>query len=170
MTAATAYYRMVAEPGIPSVTIEREVAAPRDVVFRCFTEPDLLVQWLGPRKYGMRVDHMDVRHGGSWSFVNIDPETGAEFAFRGVYHGEPTPDQFVQTFEYLGAPGHISMDTLNLVDRGDGRTLIRTTSLFQSVEARDAMIEHGMEDGVKEGYERLDELVERIGATGRGEG
>jgi uncharacterized protein YndB with AHSA1/START domain len=168
MTAATAHYRIVAEPGIPSVTIEREVAAPRGVVFRCFSRPELLAQWLGPRKYEMRIDHMDVRHGGSWSFVHIDPETGAEYAFRGVYHGDPTPDQFVQTFEFLGAPGHVSMDTLNLIDRGDGRTLIRTTSLFQSVEARDAMIEHGMEVGVKEGYERLDELVERLGAQAEG--
>ena len=162
MTAATAHYRIVAEPGIPSVTIEREVAAPRDLVFRCFTDRELLPQWLGPRRYGMRIEEMDVRHGGSWRYVNMDPETGAEFAFRGVFHGEPTPDQFVQTFEFLGAPGHVSMDTLQLVDRGAGRTLIRTTSLFQSVEARDAMIEHGMEDGVREGYERLDELVDRL--------
>jgi uncharacterized protein YndB with AHSA1/START domain len=162
MTAATAYYQLVAEPGIPSVTIEREVAAPRDLVFRCFTEPELLKQWLGPRKYEMRVDELDVRHGGTWSYVHIDPETGAEYAFRGVFHGAPSPDQFVQTFEFLGAPGHVSMDTLQLVDRGDGRTLVRTISLFQSVEARDAMIEHGMEYGLKEGYERLDELVGRI--------
>jgi uncharacterized protein YndB with AHSA1/START domain len=166
MTAATAHYRMTAEPGIPTVTIEREVAAPRALVFRCFTEPDLLAQWLGPRRYGMRIEHMDVRHGGSYRYVNIDPETGAEFAFRGVFHGDPSPDQFVQTFEFLGAPGHVSMDTLQLVDRGDGRTLIRTTSLFQSVEARDAMIEHGMEGGVREGYERLDELVAGLGRNG----
>jgi uncharacterized protein YndB with AHSA1/START domain len=157
---------MTAEPGIPTVTIEREVAAPRALVFRCFTEPDLLAQWLGPRRYGMRIEHMDVRHGGSYRYVNIDPETGAEFAFRGVFHGDPSPDQFVQTFEFLGAPGHVSMDTLQLVDRGDGRTLIRTTSLFQSVEARDAMIEHGMEGGVREGYERLDELVAGLGRNG----
>ncbi len=162
MTAATAHYRIVAEPGAPSVTIEREVAAPRDLVFRCFTDRDLLPQWLGPRRYATRIEEMDVRHGGSWSYVNIDPETGAEFGFRGVYHGEPTPDQFVQTFEFLGAPGHVSMDTLQLIDRRDGRTLIRTISLFQSVEARDAMLEHGMEYGVKEGYERLDELVDRL--------
>ena len=166
MTAATAYYRIVAEPGIPSVTIEREVAAPRDLVFRCFMEADLLAQWLGPRKYEMRVDELDVRHGGAWSYVHIDRDTGAEYAFRGVFHGDPTPDQFVQTFEFLGAPGHISMDTLQLVDRGDGRTLVRTISLFQSVEARDAMLEHGMEYGVREGYERLDELVARVADRG----
>jgi uncharacterized protein YndB with AHSA1/START domain len=168
MTTATAHHRIVAEPGIPSVTMEREVAASRDLVFRCFTEADLLVQWLGPRKYGMRVDELDVRHGGAWRYVNIDPETGAELAFRGVFHGEPSADQLVQTFEFLGAPGHVQMDTLQLVDRGDGRTLIRTTSVFQSVEARDAMLEHGMEDGMKQGYERLDELVGRLADEGRG--
>jgi len=162
MTAATVHYRLVAEPGVPSVIIEREVSAPRDLVFRCFTEADLLAQWLGPRKYEMRVDELDVRHGGAWRYVHIDRETGAEYAFKGVFHGDPSPEQFVQTFEFLGAPGHVSMDTLQLEDRGDGCTLIRTISLFQSVEARDAMIEHGMEYGLKEGYERLDELVGRI--------
>jgi uncharacterized protein YndB with AHSA1/START domain len=168
MTTATAYYRMVAEPGVPSVTIEREVVAPRDLVFRCFTEAELLAQWLGPRKYEMRVEELDVRHGGAWRYLHIDRDSGAEYEFRGVFHGDPSPDQFVQTFEFLGAPGHVSMDTLQLVDRGDGRTLIRSISLFQSVEARDAMLEHGMEDGLKEGYERLDELVGRVAGEGRG--
>ena len=163
MTTATAPLTVIAEPGSHAVITEREVAAPRDVVFRCYTDPTLLAQWLGPRKYGMRVETFEPRHGGAWRFVNTDPETGMEFAFQGVFHGEPSPDRWVQTFEFLGAPGYVSLDTLELVDLG-GRTLIRTTSLHPSVEARDAMVEHGMAEGMADGYSRLDELVASLQA------
>ena len=158
-TAAT---RLVAEPGSPLVSLEREVAAPRELVFRAYTEPALLAQWLGPRRLTMRVDEMDVRHGGAWRYVSIDID-GTEYGFRGVFHGTPSPDRITQTFEFEGAPGHVSLDTLVLEDRG-GRTLIRTTSVHQSVEARDAMIASGMEGGVVEGFERLDELLASLGA------
>ena len=110
----------------------------------------------------MRVDELDVRHGGAWRYVNIDTD-GTEYGFRGVFHGTPSPDRMIQTFEFEGAPGHVSLDTLVLEDLG-GRTLIRTTSVHQSVEARDAMIASGMEGGVVEGFERLDELLARLGA------
>jgi uncharacterized protein YndB with AHSA1/START domain len=164
MSTRTAPTTLVAEPGSPLITMEREVAAPRDLVFRAHTEPALLAQWLGPRRLAMRVDRFELRHGGAWAYTHIDTD-GSEYGFRGVFHGTPSPDQTVQTFEFLGAPGHVSLDTLRLVDLGDRRTLIRTTSAFQSVEARDAMVEAGMEGGVVEGYERLDELVARLQAT-----
>jgi uncharacterized protein YndB with AHSA1/START domain len=164
MTPGTAPVSLVAEPGIPLITMERVVAAPRELVFRAHTEPGLLAQWLGPRRLRMRVDRFEPQHGGAWAYTHIDTD-GTEYGFRGVFHGTPSPDQTVQTFEFLGAPGHVSLDTLRLVDLGSGRTLVRTTSAFQSVEARDAMIEAGMEGGVVEGYERLDELVARLQAT-----
>ena len=164
MTTATAQLKVTAEPGSHAVTTEREVDAPRDLVFRCFTERELIAQWLGPRKYEMRIDAFDVRHGGEWRYVHSDPETGAEYQFRGVFHGEPTLDGWAQTFEFLGAPGYVSLDTLELVDLGGDRTLIRSISLHQSVEARDAMIEHGMAEGMADGYSRLDELVETLKA------
>jgi uncharacterized protein YndB with AHSA1/START domain len=151
---------VTAPEGLPFVGIERDVDAPRDLVFRCFTEPDLLAQWLGPRRYRTRVDLYEVRDGGRWRYVNIDDD-GNEYAFHGVFHGPASPDRWVQTFEFEGAPGHVSMDTLVLEDLG-GRTRVRTHSVFQSVEARDAMVAAGMESGVREGYERLDELVAGI--------
>lgn len=164
MTTPTATVSITAEPGSPLITMEREVAAPRGLVFRAHTEPDLLAQWLGPRRLQTRVDCFEVRHGGAWAYTSIDTD-GSEYGFRGVFHGDPTPDLTVQTFEFLGAPGHVSLDTLRLVDLGGGRTLIRVTSTFQSVEARDAMVEAGMEGGVVEGYGRLDELVARLQAA-----
>ena len=154
--------QITAEPGVPQVLTSREVDAPRDLVFRAFTEPELLAQWLGPRKYTMTVDRYDARDGGSWRYRHTD-DAGNEYAFHGVFHGDPSPAQMVQTFEFEGAAGHVSLDTLSLEEH-DGRTTIRSNSLFQSVEARDAMVSSGMGDGMSQGYERLDELLAKLAA------
>ena len=152
--------QITAEPGVPQVITTRTFDAPRDVVFRAFAEPDLLVQWLGPRQFTMTIERYDLRDGGTYRYVHAD-DAGNAFGFHGVFHGDPSPDRMVQTFEFEGAPGNVSMDTLTLEEH-DGKTTVRTNSLFQSVEARDAMIEHGMAEGMSEGYDRLDELVAKL--------
>jgi uncharacterized protein YndB with AHSA1/START domain len=153
--------KITAPPGLPVIEIEREFAAPRDLVYRAHTDPELLAQWLGPRRLSMTIEHYDVRHGGTWRYVNHDAE-GNEYGFHGVFHGDPSPEAgIVQTFEFEGAPGHVSLDSLSLEER-DGRTLLRARSVHQTVEARDAMVEAGMEDGVNDGYDRLDELIARL--------
>jgi uncharacterized protein YndB with AHSA1/START domain len=149
-----------APEGVPQVTMTRAFEAPRELVFRAFTDPELLVQWLGPRRLTMEVDRYEVRDGGRWRYVHRD-EDGTEYGFHGVFHGDPTPDQMVQTFEFEGAPGHVQLDTARLEER-DGRTIIHMNSVFQSVEARDAMVGSGMADGVREGFAQLDELLERV--------
>jgi uncharacterized protein YndB with AHSA1/START domain len=156
--------QITAEPGSPYVDMTREFDAPRDLIFRAHTEPELLVQWLGPRRLTMIVDRMDVRDGGTWRYIHRDAD-GTEYGFHGVFHGTPSPDGIVQTFEFEGAPGHVSLDSLSLEER-NGRTLLRAHSVFQSVEARDAMIESGMEGGINEGYARLDELIARMVPVG----
>lgn len=155
--------KVTAEPGVPQVFTERTFDAPRELVFRAFVEPDLLVQWLGPRQYTMTIDRFDARDGGSYRYVHAD-DAGNAFGFHGVFHGEPSPDGFVQTFEFEGAPGNVSMDTLTLEER-DGKTTVRTNSVFQSVEARDAMVQSGMAEGMNEGYDRLEELVAKLVAN-----
>ncbi|MGZ5329236.1 MAG: SRPBCC domain-containing protein, partial [Actinomycetota bacterium] len=105
----------------------------------------------------------DARDGGSWRYVHSD-DAGNAFGFHGVFHGEPSPEGFVQTFEFEGAPGHVSMDTLTLEER-DGKTTVRTNSLFQSVEARDAMVQSGMAEGMNDGYDRLEELLATLVAS-----
>ena len=95
----------------------------------------------------------DIRDGGKWRFVHADAG-GHEHGFHGVFHGDPSPEGVVRTFEYEGAPGHVSMETLTLTDLG-GRTLVRTVSSFQAVEDRDAMIASGMERGVHDSDERM---------------
>ena len=152
--------QVTAQPGVPQVLTSRAFDAPRDLVYRAYTEPALLEQWLGPRKYTMTVDRFDLRDGGTWRYVFTDAG-GSTDGFHGVFHGVPSPEGIVQTFEYEGAPGHVSMDTVTFEER-DGTTTVRTNSVFQSVEARDAMIDAGMAGGMSEGYERLDEVLAKL--------
>lgn len=149
--------QITAEAGIPQIIIEREFDAPRDLVFRAFTDPELIVQWLGPRDLTMRIEKYDVRDGGRWRYVSTDAD-GNEYGFHGLFHGTPSPDGTVQTFEFEGMPGHVTLETLTLSER-HGRTLVRTVSSFQSVEDRDGMVQSGMERGVHDSHERLTELL-----------
>ena len=154
--------KVTAEPGVPQVITERTFDAPRELVFRAFTEPDLLIQWLGPRRLKMVIDRFETGHGGSYRYIHRDDD-GNEFAFRGVFHGDLSPDRLVQTCEWEGMPGHVSLDTATFEER-DGRTIVRTNSVFQTVEDRDGMVGSGMADGMREGYEQLDELLEQLEA------
>ncbi|GAA4589250.1 SRPBCC family protein [Planotetraspora phitsanulokensis] len=152
--------KITAEPGTAQIIIEREFDAPRDLVFRAYTEPELLVQWLGPRDLAMKIEEFDVRDGGKWRYISTDAD-GNEYGFHGVFHGTPTPDATVQTFEFEGVPGHVALERLTLEEQ-DGRTLVRTLSSFQSVEDRDGMVASGMERGVRDSDERLAELLKRL--------
>lgn len=156
--------RITADPGLPFIDIEREFAGPRELLYRAFVEPDLMVQWLGPAKYDTTVERMEVRHGGSWRFVQRGAD-GPEHAFRGVFHGEPSVDGITQTWEYEGWPGHVSLERVTFEER-EGRTTVRAHTAYQSIEDRDGMIESGMEGGVNEGYARLDALVARLAPAG----
>jgi uncharacterized protein YndB with AHSA1/START domain len=153
---------ITAEPGIPMIVITREFDAPRELVFRAHADPDLLVQWLGPRDLTTAIDRYEVRDGGTWRYVQTDAE-GNTYGFRGVFHGDPSPDAIVQTFEFEVAPGHVCLQSATFAERG-GKTLMRTVSSFQSVEDRDAMVASGMEHGVHDSAERLADLLARLQA------
>jgi uncharacterized protein YndB with AHSA1/START domain len=156
--------RVTAPAGTPFIEVEREFAAPRDLVLRAWTDPELVVRWLGPRRLTMRIDYWDLDgRGGAYRYIHSG-EDGVEHAFHGAFHRTAAdPYALLQTFEYEGAPGHVSLDELRLEDRG-GRTLARIRSVHQSVEARDAMIAAGMSEGLNDGFERLDDLL--AGALG----
>jgi uncharacterized protein YndB with AHSA1/START domain len=142
--------------GVPQIIVEREFAAPRELVARAHLDSELLPHWLGPRDLTLTVDRYETRDGGRWRYVQRDA-AGNEYGFHGVFHGEPSVDAIVQTFEYEGAPGHVKLDTTTFEDRG-GKTLLRTISSFQSVDDRDAMVASGMERGIRDSCERLDVL------------
>jgi uncharacterized protein YndB with AHSA1/START domain len=153
---------ITAETGVPLITITREFEAPRELVFRAHVDPGLLVQWLGPRELTMTVDRYDARDGGTYRYVHRDAQ-GGEYGFRGVFHGDPTPDGLVQTFEFEGAPGHVSLNLLTFTQHGS-RTELRTVASFTSVADRDAMIDADMSRGVRDGDDRLAELLAQLQA------
>jgi uncharacterized protein YndB with AHSA1/START domain len=149
--------RVIAEPGKQEVIIKREFDAPRSLVFKAYTDPDLIPQWWGPKRFATVIDKMDVSPGGLWRFVQRDA-CGNEYAFHGVYHEVLSPGRIVDTFEFEGTPGHVSLETLTLEDAG-GRTKVTARSVFQTVEDRDGMLSAGMEEGVLESMDRLAEVL-----------
>jgi uncharacterized protein YndB with AHSA1/START domain len=151
----------VTTPSDREIHIKREFDAPRDRVFAVYTDPALVPEWWGPRETTTIVDVMDVRAGGSWRFVARERD-GSETAFRGTYREVTPPERIVQTFEWEGMPGHISVETAVFEDLGD-RTKVTTTSVFHTTEERDGMLGSGMEGGMNQTYQRLDELLARLG-------
>jgi uncharacterized protein YndB with AHSA1/START domain len=151
--------QIVVDPEVPLVRIVREFDAPPEKVFRAHTDPELVVQWLGPRNTEMRVDHFDCRTGGSYRYVHVSD--GEEYGFHGSFHEVRPSEVIVQTFTFEGVPDGVALERLELQDLGNGRTRLTATSLVDSFEARDAFVASGMDTGVREGYERLDELLAR---------
>lgn len=157
--------RITAHPDQPFVDVEREFDAPRELVYRAHVDPDLIVEWMGPGRFTMEVERWDPRDGGAWRYVHRDSD-GNTFGFHGVFHGLQTVDGMTQTFEFEGAPGHVSLGTITFEDLGRGRSRTRVHSVYQSVEDRDAVVASGMGDGMSAGYDRLDTLLGRLVPVG----
>jgi uncharacterized protein YndB with AHSA1/START domain len=152
---------IAADPALPTITIIREFDAPVAHVYRAFAEPDLLAQWLGPRGTTMQVDHYDFRTGGAWRYRAENRD--GDVSFYGSFHEVRPEERIVQTFTVDGYPDGVSLETMTFEDLGGGRTRLTGLSVVESLESRDMILASGMEGGVVEGYERLDELLERIG-------
>jgi uncharacterized protein YndB with AHSA1/START domain len=151
--------KVTAVPGQPTITMTREFDAPRDLVFRCHTDPAMVSQWWGPRDYTTVVDRMKAEKGGTWRFIQRGKD--GEFAFNGVYHDVVAPERIIYTFEFEPMPGHVLLETLTFEEK-DGKTVLHDLSVFQSVEDRDGMMQAGMESGAKESMDRLDELLKAL--------
>lgn len=153
---------ITAKQGKQDLFITREFDAPRELVFKAHTDPNLFVQWLGPRGLTTTLETFEPVSGGRWRFIQKDKD-GNEYGFHGVFH-EVSPERMIQTFEFDGLPesGHVTLDTMTLEALPNDRTRLTAQSVFQSVSDRDGMIQSGMERGVNEGYERLDELLAKM--------
>lgn len=149
--------QIVADPALPTIVITREFEAPPERVFRAYTEPDLVAQWLGPRRLAIRIERYDARTDGSYRYVHVAAD-GTEYGFRGVFHEVRPSERIVQTFTFEGYPDGVSLETADFEDLG-GRTRVTTTSVVDSIEGRDAIIASGMEGGLREAYDRLEELL-----------
>lgn len=159
--ATTTKTEIHAEPGSQQIIMSRAFDAPRELLYRAYTEPKLLERWLGPHGMTMTVVQQELRDGGVWRFVHRGDADGVEHGFHGVFHGDPSPNGVVRTFEYEGYPGHVSLETLTFEER-DGQTIVHTNSVFQSIADRDGMVESGMEHGVNDSMEKLDELLAEL--------
>jgi uncharacterized protein YndB with AHSA1/START domain len=151
---------ITAQPGTPFIDIVREFDATPAQVFRVQTDPELLGKWMGPRDLELRLDEYDARPGGSYRFVHRDAQ-GGEYGFRGVFHTVVKNELVIQTFEFEGVPNQVAIETMTLTDLG-GRTRLHTHSVYPSVEGRDAAIASGMEHGIRDSMDRLEELCATV--------
>ncbi len=143
-------------PSEREIRAERIFDVPRDRVWRAFTDPVELAQWWG-RGNRLTVERMEVERGGHWRYVEHAPD--GDYGFEGRYREVTPPERLVQTFEWDGMPGYVSVTTTELEDLGDGRTRVVTTAQFFTSEERDGMLDGGMEQGMNESYAALDRLL-----------
>ncbi len=148
---------IIVPEGLPIIEIKREFDAPVDRLFRAFVDKDLFAQWVGPRSIDTRVDTWDCSTGGRYRYVSIDD--GQEYGFYGSFHEVRENERIVQTFTFEGWPDGVALEIMTFESLPDGRSRVHSVSVGESVEGRDSMVASGMETGVVEGYEKLDELL-----------
>jgi uncharacterized protein YndB with AHSA1/START domain len=145
-----------ADPKVPVIRLSRDFEATPEQLFRAHTDPVLFARWVGPDGMTTRIEHWDATSGGSWRYVSV--RDGTEYGFHGCFH-EVRVDRIVQTFTYDGEPDGVSLGTMWFEDLGGGRTRLRTQSLVDSFEARDAWLRSGMEVGLNQGYAKLERMI-----------
>jgi uncharacterized protein YndB with AHSA1/START domain len=160
MGASASSQLTVTTPSEREIVMTRVFDAPRDLVFEAHTSCEHMSHWWGPRKYEMVSCEIDFRPGGAWRIVHRGPE-GEIPGFRGEFREIQRSERIVWTFEWEGMPGHVSVDTVTF-EEIDGKTILRATSVFDTVEDRDGMLQSGMEEGAAETWDRLDEYLEDL--------
>jgi uncharacterized protein YndB with AHSA1/START domain len=153
---------IITPPGEPVIITRRFFKAPPELVYRALTEPEYIRRWLGPRRLETTVCEADLRVGGTWKLVHRAPD-GTDFAFHGKFLELDPPRKRVGTFVYEGAPEHVATETM-VCEAVDGGTMLISTMVHDSVEARDMHVASGMEEGILDSYSRLDELVAEVQA------
>ena len=159
MSTTTRTTTIEADPQVPTITMTREFDAPPDRVFQAWVDPELFAQWVGPRSLTTTIEHWDARTGGSWRYTSEREDL--KESFYGSFHEVRPSERLVQTFTWEGAPDGVSLETLTFEALEGGRTRIVGVSVVESMQLRDLILSSGMEVGVNEGYEKLDELLAR---------
>jgi uncharacterized protein YndB with AHSA1/START domain len=161
MSAATSNDTAIeADPNVPTITITRDFDAPAERVFRAWTEPDLVTQWLGPKSTTMKLAEWEAHTGGKYRYSawHDDEEVAS---FYGSFHEVRPSERIVWTFTWEGMPDGVSLETMTFEDLGDGRSRVTSVSVVDSFEARDMIMSSGMDTGVIEGFDKLDTLLAR---------
>ena len=153
-------------PSDTEILVTREFNAPRHLVWKVLTEPDLIKRWWAGQRGTVTDVAIDLRVGGSWRYV-MTADGGFEVGFHGEFREIDAPASMVQTEVYEGAPDGDSEPTLNhyaLAER-DGRTTLTVRTVVSSKDLRDTIIATGMEAGMQEGYDLLEELAADLAAA-----
>ncbi|HEV3223764.1 MAG TPA: SRPBCC domain-containing protein [Puia sp.] len=152
---------VIVEPGKQEFFVIREFEAPRAIVFKAFSDKKLLEDWLGGQQMKVKYEKFEPKAGGSYRYI-ITMGNGMSIGFHGVCHDFSSPERIIQTFEFEGLPetGHVVLETTKFEDLPSGRTKVTVQSVFQSLADRDGMVSAGMEKGVVDSHNRLDEMIE----------
>jgi uncharacterized protein YndB with AHSA1/START domain len=162
MTAGTSSgTALVRLPTDTQILITREFDAPRHLIFRAWTEPELVERWWYAERGEMTGVEIDLRVGGNWRFVMVTPG-GVEVGFHGEYREIVPDERLVWTEIYEGAPEAESLQTMILTER-DGRTTMTVLAEHASRSDRDAVIASGMEHGLRDALT----LLERVAVSVR---
>jgi uncharacterized protein YndB with AHSA1/START domain len=144
-------------PTDTQILITREFDAPRDLVYKAYTTPELVKRWWSAKRGEMTVADIDLRVGGGWRYVMVT-EDGFEVAFHGEYREIVPNERIVSTEVYEAMPDAAALDTLELSEV-DGRTTLTILVEHERKEHRDAHIESGMEDGLQDALDLLEEVA-----------
>jgi uncharacterized protein YndB with AHSA1/START domain len=156
----TSKLEVIAPATEPVIITHRFIKASPALLFKCWTIPEHMKQWLGPKELVMTSCEVDLRVGGGYRYVHRAPD-GQEYGFHGKYLEIDAPHRMVCTFVFEPFPDNEAIDTLTLEEK-DGGTLVTTHTRHTSIEARNGHLSGGMERGMTEGYERLEALVRTL--------
>lgn len=153
---------LVAEPDKPTIVITRLFAAPPAIVFEACTRPELVSRWFGPRGFTAVVCEIDLRVGGRYRYVVRGPD-GRDMGFSGEFREIVPAKRIVQTFVFDPYPQAEAIETAVFTEQA-GKTLLTVTILHKSIEFRDGHVQSGMEAGMNESHQRLDDVIASLSA------
>ena len=160
MAAASSGTATVTLPTDEQILITREFDAPKHLVYKAWTTPELVKRWWTARRGAMKVAEIDLRVGGKWRYVMVT-EDGQEVAFHGEYREIVPNERLVSTEVYEGIPdaeAHAALNTMTFTEV-DGRTTIEVLVEHATKEGRDMHISSGMEDGMQDALDLLEEVA-----------
>ncbi len=161
MATASSGTATVTLPSDTEILITREFDAPRDLVWRAYTTPELIKRWWAGRRGEVISVEVDLRVGGAWRYV-MTADEGFEVAFHGEYREIVPDERLVSTEVFEGMPDAEALDTMTLTEV-DGRTTMTVLVRHQKPEHRDAHIESGMEGGLQEAMDLLEQVAIELG-------
>jgi uncharacterized protein YndB with AHSA1/START domain len=155
--------KLIAEDGKQELFMLREFDLPVELLFKAFTDPGLLVQWMSNNHSQMTVEKMENKSHGCWRFVQRD-KTGKEYWFNGVIHEFFAPQRIIRTFEIENSAGkgnvQLEFLTFEAITESSSKLIIQT--LYKSNLDRDTMIKYGMEKGANLAHNRLQEIINKL--------